>query len=383
MIDYELTEMEKELQKRLRALCREEIAPHAPILANGAGEEIRALLPGRLRKLAAAGYMETLVRGDFVAQCVAGEEVAKACPSTFLAAMSSGTAFGRTLAVFGTQSQRSRFLDGIVKGEVIGALAATEATGGSDLGGIVTEARPAPGGWVLEGAKDLVTNAPLADTFLVLAWTNRESGLDGGLSFFLVDRGAPGLEVGETVETMGLRGAPTAGITLRDCFVPSDALVGGEGGGMGVFSAVSCWLGLAMSAMSVGIGVACMEVSTRQGKQKRAFGKPIGHFEGVGAKLAVMFTHNDLGRMLTLRAAWALDRGAEDGAVLVSCAKVFTGESVNKIADLAMQTHGGHGYLRGTDIERLYRDARFAELAYGTTERQRVSIARDGLGRFR
>jgi alkylation response protein AidB-like acyl-CoA dehydrogenase len=133
----------------------------------------------------------------------------------------------------------------------------------------------------------------------------------------------------------------------------------------------------------VGLGVACMEISTVHGKEKKAFGKPIGLFEGVGAKLAIMFTLNDLGRMLTLRAAWGMDHQEADASVLTACAKLFTSESTNKIADLAMQVHGGHGYIKGTAIERLYRDARFAELAYGTSEMQRAFIARDSLNRYK
>ncbi|MCX7635291.1 MAG: acyl-CoA dehydrogenase, partial [Syntrophales bacterium] len=239
------------------------------------------------------------------------------------------------------------------------------------------------GGWVLDGAKDLVTNAPMAHAFLVLAWTDQGAGVEQGLSFFVVERDTPGLTIGQTLETMGLRGAPTAGITLADCRLPAEALLGEEGGGYGIFRNISEWLNLSMSAFALGVGMACMEAATRHGKQRQAFGRPIGHFEGVGAKLAIMFTYNDLGRMLTLRAAWAVDRGEEDAAVLAACAKLFTSEAVNKIANLAMQVHGGHGYLKGMDVERLYRDARFAELAYGTTEMQRAFIAKDGLARYR
>jgi alkylation response protein AidB-like acyl-CoA dehydrogenase len=239
------------------------------------------------------------------------------------------------------------------------------------------------GKWVLTGAKDFVTNAPFADTFLVLAWTAPDSGLDKGLSFFVVDRGAAGLELTGAVETMGLRGVPVAGIRLTGCAVPADKLLGKAGEGYAIWQTITGWLKLAVSTLSLGIGVACMDISTSHGKNRKAFGRPIGLFEGVGAKLAIMFTNNDLGRMLTLRAAWSMDSKDADAPVLASCAKLFTSEAANKTADLAMQVHGGHGYLKGTVVERLYRDARFAELAYGTSEMQRAFIARDSLNKYK
>jgi len=383
MIDYELTKEQKELQGRMAAFCRTDILPAAASLDGAATEEVPGILRGQFRKLGSAGYFDVLLKGDFVSQCVAGEEVAKACPATFLAAMSSGTAFGLALSCFGTQSQKARFLPGIAAGETIGALACTEAEAGSDLSGLATAAERKGDGWVLTGSKDLVTNAPVADAFLVLAWTDREAGLEKGLSLFLVERGAKGLAVGETVETMGLRGAPVAGITLSGCAVAAEALVGEAGGGQVLLGRITEWLKLSLSALSVGLGVACMEISTAHGKGRKAFGKPIGLFEGVGAKLAVMFTQNDLGRLLTLRAAWSTDHQETDAPVLTACAKLFTSESINRIADLAMQVHGGHGYLKGTAIERLYRDARFAELAYGTSEMQRAFISRDSLNRYK
>jgi len=247
-----------------------------------------------------------------------------------------------------------------------------------------TAAESKDGRWILNGEKDLVTNAPLADFFLVLAWTDREAGLERGMTLFLIDREATGVTIGRPLETMGLRGAPTAGIRLENCSVTDEALLGGTvGAGWGRMQALLEEIKLALSVLCVGIGMACMEESTRHAKAKKAFGKPIGLFEGVGAKLATMFTLNDIGRMMTCRAAWAMEQKDPEGPVLASCAKLFTSEAAGRIADLAMQVHGGHGYLKGAVVERLYRDARFAELAYGTSEMQRAFIARESLDRFR
>ena len=382
-MDYELSDAHKSLQAEMGTFCREEIAPGAALFDEAPPEEAAARMKANLKKLADTGFLNLLLGGDLLGSCVAGEELARVCPSTCLAAVSSATAFERAVKRFGTDSQQERYLPPLAAGERIGAFACTEREAGSDLGGMATTAEKRDGGWILDGEKDLLTNAPIADAFLILAWTDRNEGLEGGTTLFLVDRSTEGLTIGKPVETMGLRGAPTAGIRLANCSVTDEAALGGTVGvGWGRMQALLEEIKLALSVLCVGVGAACMEESTRHAKAKKAFGKPIGLFEGVGAKLAIMFTLNDLGRMMTLRAAWAMEAKDPEGPVLASCAKLFTSEAAGRIADLAMQVHGGHGYLKGAAVERLYRDARFAQLAYGTSEMQRAFIAKESLDRF-
>lgn len=383
MMNYELTDAQKIIQLGIGKFCKEELAGSAAALDGGTNEEAPSRLRGNLKKLANSGYLDLLLGDDIVMQCVAGEEVAKACPATFLFAMSSLTSFGVPIKLFGTAAQKSKYLDALRNGDLIGCLGYTEADGGSDLGGLQTRAEKKGDRWVITGTKDLVTNGPLADAFLVLAWTDQAAGLENGLSMFLVDKGTPGLTPGQPIETMGLRGALASEVSLKRCEVGNEALLGGEGSGYAQLNRALDLIKLAVSSMSVGIGVCCMEISTAYGKTRKAFGKPIGLFEGVGAKLAIMFTLNDLGRMMTHRAAWGMEQGQADSSVLSSCAKLFTSESVNQIADLAMQIHGGHGYIKGMPVERLYRDARFAVIAYGTSEMQRAYIAKDSLNKFK
>ncbi|MBA4422410.1 MAG: hypothetical protein C0390_04810 [Syntrophus sp. (in: bacteria)] len=382
-MDYELSDEHRGLQAQMGKFCREEIAPGAALFDEAPPEEVAARMRTNLKKLAGTGFLNLLMGEDPLGSCVAGEELARVCPSTYLAAVSSAIAFGRTVKRFGSDAQRERYLPPLAAGEGIGAFACTEREAGSDLGGMATTAEKRDGRWVLNGEKDLVTNAPIADAFLVLAWTDRNEGLEGGTTLFLVDRSTEGLTIGKPAETMGLRGAPIAGIRLENCRVTDEALLDGAvGAGWGRMQALLEEIKLAVSVLCVGVGMACMEESTRHAKAKKAFGKPIGLFEGVGAKLATMFTLNDIGRMMTCRAAWAMERNDPEGPVLTSCAKLFTSEAAGRIADLAMQVHGGHGYLKGAVVERLYRDARFAELAYGTSEMQRAFIAKDSLDRF-
>jgi alkylation response protein AidB-like acyl-CoA dehydrogenase len=383
-MNYELSDAHRGLQAEMARFCREEIAPSAALFDEASPDEAAARMRSNLKKISGAGFLNLLLGGDLLGSCVAGEELARVCPSTYLAAVSSATAFGRAVKRFGTDTQQERYLPLLAVGERIGALACTEREAGSDLAGMLTAAEHRDGRWILNGEKDLVTNAPLADIFLVLAWTDREAGPERGMTLFLIDREATGVTVGRPLETMGLRGAPTAGIRLENCSVTDEALLGGTvGDGWGRIQALLEELKLALSVLCVGVGMACMEESTRHAKAKKAFGKPIGLFEGVGAKLATMFTLNDIGRMMTCRAACALEQKDPEAPVLASCAKLFTSEAAGRIADLAMQVHGGHGYLKGAVVERLYRDARFAALAYGTSEMQRAFIARDSLDRFR
>lgn len=382
-MNYELTEEHKELQSKIRKVVAEEIKAAAAFPDEGPKEKRTEALKQYMKKLAENHFLEWLLGEDPVGCCVIGEELARACPSAFFSALSSALAFGCPIRLFGTEAQKKKYLLPLTKADLIGALALTEPEAGSDLSGIRTAAERKGHRWLLEGAKDLVTNAPLAEAFLVLAWTDREAGLEKGMTFFILDRQTRGLSAGRQVETMGLRGAPVGGIELFQCEVGSEAILGEVGDGYEQIGKIMPTLHLAISMLSLGIGDACLEESSRYARERKAFGKPIGYFEGVGAKLAIMFTLIDLGRMMAHRAAWGLAQGDSEAAVLAACAKLFISESVNKIVDLGMQVHGGHGYLKGAKVEQWYRDARLAELVYGTSEMLRAFIAKDSLDKFK
>ncbi len=385
-MDFELTGTHKKLGQELGVFCREALAPQAKALDEAPRPQALGILRENLKRLGQQGYLSVLLQDDLVAQCVAGEEVAKACPATHLAALSSLTACGTAIRLYGTTAQKNANLAGLATADLIGAFAMTESDAGSDLASIATRAFPDGDGWTLTGVKTPVTNGPLADRFLVLAWTDRDAGEAQGFTFFLLNRDAPGLSVGEPTETLGMRGAFPADLRLELCRASIDAVLGGRAGigaGARQLAVVLEYIKLGLATQAVGLGCACMELSTAHAKTRKAFGKPIGLFEGVGAKLAMMYANNDLGRMLTLRAAWAMEQRDPESPVLTACAKLFASEAVNETADLAMQVHGGRGYLRGSAVERLYRDARFTAIAYGTSEMQRAFIARDCLDRFR
>jgi alkylation response protein AidB-like acyl-CoA dehydrogenase len=375
-MNYEITDKQKEIRSSMK-----KVVLGIETVAEDNGLET---LKKNMIKLASADYQSIALGDDIVGYCLAAEELAKTCPSTFFSSMSATTAFGLPVNKFGTAEQKRKYLGAIISGTGLGALGVTEAQAGSDLSGMTTTAKKTPtGGFVLNGEKSFVTNAPLADAFLVLAWTNQEAEKEKGMTFFLIDRKAKGLQISEATKTMGLRGAPIANLRLIDCAVGPEAVLGTPGDGYYQWKSVEPLLWLSVSLLALGIGVSCMENSTIYAKGRTAFGKPIGYFEGVGAKLAIMFTMVDLGRMITQRAAWGMERQETEAAILASCAKLFTSEAVNKIADLAMQIFAGHGYILGSKVERLYRDARIAEIVYGTSEMQRAFIAADSLNKFK
>jgi butyryl-CoA dehydrogenase len=383
-MDYELTGEQKKLQQDVALFCAREIAPGAQKMDVSPKEEVGSLIRDNLRKLGEAGFLGAGLAGDsldLVEHYGAGEEIAKACASTFLSARASVFMCGGLIKLFGEAEEQKKYLPGLMKGELVGAVAYTEAEAGSDIASIATTAKHEGGTWILNGVKDIVGNAPLADVLIVLAYTDMEAGAEKGMTLFVVERDAKGLSIGSPLETMGLRGLPLSEVRLNNC--EAKVILGGEpGAGYGQLERMLKMGTVGIVSLSVGIGTACMEKATQHAKSRKAFGRQIGKYQEVGFKLADMFTGNDLGRMLGLRAAWAMNNGEAEADILGSCAKLFATESTTNIANLAMQIFAGHGYIKGADIERLYRDAKFGEICEGPSEIQRTIIAKNELDKF-
>jgi alkylation response protein AidB-like acyl-CoA dehydrogenase len=383
-MDYQLSPLEVKMQKELADFCRTEIAPRAKMLDSSSRPEAGAYMKENLKILSRGGCLEPGHIGDvidLIAVYLAGEEIAKACPATFLSARASTFLCAGALRLFGAPDQKQRYIPDLMKAERVGAFAYSEEQAGSDMAAITTVARRDGKTWRLNGDKNVVVNAPIADVFLVLAYTDKDAGAESGMSIFICDKGARGLRIGRPVETMGLRGVPLAGIYLDDC-VAAGILGGTPGKGYEQATRILTMGKVGIAALCVGIGNACMEISVKHSKERKAFGKPIGLYQDVGFRLADMFSINDLGRMLALRAAWAINTGEYEADIMAACAKLFASEAVTKIANWGMQIFAGHGYVAGSDIERLYRDAKFGEICEGASEIQRSFIARSELDKF-
>jgi acyl-CoA dehydrogenase len=310
--------------------------------------------------------------------------LARASASTFAAAEASVATVGGLLARLGTPAQKQRFLPGLLAGSALAAFAVTEAAAGSDLSTTAATAAPSDGGWRLNGTKILVTNAPLADLALVLAQVDPAAPADTGLALFLVPCASPGVTVGPAEETLGLRGMTLGSLALVDCELPAEALLGPAGAGLGAVHEALLEGCLRYAAYSLGLIERCVDLALGHATTRTLGGKPIFRHQEVSFKLADMYALSDTALQLTRHAAWSRDQQGAKAATLIQAAKLFASEALARVAHLAVQVHGGQGFLAAHPVERLYRDARYAELAKVSSELLRVRIAADvfrGVGR--
>jgi len=276
----------------------------------------------------------------------------------------------------GTEEQKRKYLPRLAAGEIVGSFALTEPGAGSDAASIVTSARRAGNGWVLNGTKRFITNAPHAGLFTVMARTDPAQKGAAGISAFLVDAPNPGLKIGKPDKKMGQQGAHTADVIFEDCHVPADAIIGGrEGEGFKTAMKVLDRGRLHIAAVCVGVAERLIRDSVRYAKERVQFGKPIGAFQAVQQKLVDIATEIEAARLLVYRAAWEKDQG-RDFARTAAMAKLYSGELSHRAANWALQIHGGYGFMDEYPISRFYRDQKILEIGEGTNEVQRMVIAR-------
>ena len=289
---------------------------------------------------------------------------------------------GQVIAKFGSAGQKAEFLPRLATGEMIASFALTESEAGSNPAGLKTAARRDGPQWLLSGAKRFITNAPLADLFVVYARTDPGAAGGRGISTFLVDAASPGLTVGPKDRKMGQRGAWTAEVSFDGVRVPADRLVGDEGRGYRSAMTVLARGRLHIAAMCVGTAQRVLDESVAHAATSRQGGQPIGDFQLVQAMLAESYAEIAAGRSLVLSVAAAYDEG-RDRAAGPSSAKLFCAEMVSRVADRGVQVHGGLGYMSSTVVERMYRDSRLYRLYEGTSEIQKLIIARELLAAAR
>ena len=290
---------------------------------------------------------------------------------------------GHVLLEGGTPEQRKEYLPRLATGEWTAAFALTEAEAGSDPAGLRTSARRADGGYVLSGSKRYITNAPIADVFMVFARHGERDQASRDISVFLVPRGAPGLTVGPRDAKMGQHGAWTAEVVLDDVRVPETSLVGGPAGhGTGYLTAMRCLAHgrLHIAALCTGMAQRLLEETVSYALERKQSGRPIAEFQLVQGLIADSQTDVYASRALVLSAAGEFDAGT-DTRMGPSCAKYFASEAVGRVADRAVQVFGGAGYMRGVVVERFYRDARLFRIYEGTSQVQQVVIAKQALAR--
>ena len=378
-MDLSLTETQTLIQQTARDFATRVISPQAAEI-----DEQERFPKEILKGLAELGLMAVNVPEELggsaagvVSYALAMQEVAKACASTAVT-MAVTNMVGEVIAKFGTHEQRARHCPKLASGEyVAGAFALSEPEAGSDPGGMLTTARLEGDTWVLDGAKQWITSGAYAGVLVVWARTGARETHPGtrGVSCFLVEGGTPGLKIGRAEDKMGIRGSNTVSLELDACRVPKSALLGELNGGFKIAMMALDGGRIGISAQAIGIARAALEESVRYAKDRHAFGKAIGEFQAIQWKLADMRTELDAAHLLCMRAAW-LKENDRIFTREASMAKVFASEAAVRICNEAVQIHGGYGYIREFAAERHLRDVRVTMIYEGTSEIQRVVIAR-------
>ena len=377
-MDFELTAEQREIQSLARDFARAEIEPYA------ADWDREHRFPKELfPKLAELGLMGVCVPeeyggagADFVSYVLVLEELSRADAGVGVTVAVHTSAVTLPILTFGTDEQRARFVPPLARGELIGAFALTEAEAGSDAGSLRTAATPADGGWDVSGSKRFISTARYAGTFLFFARTDPASSSAAGVSAFILD--AEHVRVTRDEEKLGLNSTTTSDIAV-ETRVDGDRLLGDEGKGFTIAMATLDGGRIGIAAQAVGIAQAAYEASRAYALERRQFGKPIGDFQAIQHKLANMSMEIDAARLLVLRAAWLKQQGrphTEEGAK----AKLFASEMARRQTGEAIQIFGGYGYTKEFPVERYYRDAKITEIYEGTSEIQRLVIARSVLG---
>jgi alkylation response protein AidB-like acyl-CoA dehydrogenase len=318
---------------------------------------------------------------DAISSAIAIEELGWGCGSTALAIAAHNGLGCASIALFGTDAQKRRFLPAVASGEGrLAALALTEPGAGSDLqGGVRTRAERAGDGWVINGSKMWCTNASLADFIVTLVRTDPKGG-SHSLSMIIVPTNTPGLHIGPPEKKMGLKGSPTHAVTYDTVRVPADHLLGEEGRGLTQTLIVLDGGRIGIGALSLGLAQAAFEEAVRYAKDRQAFGKKIAEHQAIQWMLADAATEIQAARLMVYNAAWLKSEGRPFTREAAT-AKLFATEMAERVCRNAIQIHGGYGYSREYPVERMYRDARLMTIGEGTSEVQRMVIARNILGR--
>ena len=375
-MNFELTDIQKLFQKTVREFCEKEIKPLAVKIDK---EEFFSW--DLYKKMGNMGLMGMTVPQEYggagidkVSYMIALEEISRYCGSTGITAEAHNTLGVGYLYERGNEEQRKKYLPKYCSGEAIAALAITEPNAGSDVASMQTTAVKDGKEWVLNGPKQFITSGDIAGITIVMAKTDKSKGVKG-ISAFIVEKDTPGFKVGQLENKLGLRGSRTVELIFEDCRIPQENMLGekdlGFMGGMNTLDRGRT----AVGAMAVGIARGALEDSLEYAQQREQFGKPIGKFQAIQWMIADMATQTDAARLLVHRAAFLEDQG-KPFSTEASMAKLFASEMAMKATRNAIQIFGGYGYSSEYPVERYFRDVKLCEIGEGTSEVQRIVIAR-------
>jgi alkylation response protein AidB-like acyl-CoA dehydrogenase len=376
-MDFELSPEQIALRGTVREFAEAEIRPHVM-----EWDEAQAFPLDVVKHLGQLGILGTIFPEDlggagmgYADYVVAIEELARVDPSVALIVAAHVSLCTNHIYQHGNEAQRRRYVPKLASGEWIGCWSITEPEAGSDAAGTRTTARLEDGRWILNGSKTFTTNAQKADVCVAMAVTDPGEH-HYGISAFVIEKDTPGFEIGRKENKLGMRASDTGEVLFRDCAIPEANLLGKRGDGF--IGAMKILDGgrISIAALSVGIAQGAYEAALSYSKQRQQFGKPIAEFQAIRNKLADMATEIEAARLVTYEAAWLADQGKPVTRVS-SMAKLFASETSVRVANEAVQVHGGYGFIKDYPVEKFYRDAKLMTIGEGTSEVQRLVISRE------
>lgn len=375
-MDFQLNDEQLQLRKSIREFAEREIAPHVM-----EWDEASHFPMETIKELGKMGVLGTIFPAEYggaglgyIEYVIAIEELSRVDGSVGIIVAAHNSLCSNHIYLAGNERQKRKYIPKLATGEFIGAWGLTEPGSGSDAGGARMSAVRKNNGWVLNGTKTFITNGHYADVIVVIAVTDKTAHTHG-LSAFVVEKNTKGFRPGKKENKLGLRASDTSELIFEDCWVPAEALLGKEGDGF--IDAMRILDGGRISIAALGLGMAqgAYEAALKYSKQRKQFGKSISEFQAIQWKLADMATEIDAARLLTMRAAAMKDAGMKT-TLESSMAKLYAGEIAVKCANESVQIHGGYGFIKDYPAEKFYRDVKLCTIGEGTSEIQRLVIAR-------
>ena len=380
-MDFRLSDEQELLRRSIREFAETEIRPH--VMEWDSSQHFPVELVPKLASLGLLGIQFPEAYGgagmSAVDYCICIEELARVCPGVALSVAAHNGLCSAHIFLFGSEAQKQKYLVPLARGEQIGAWGLTESTSGSDAAGMRTMAMRAGECWVLNGQKTFTTHGRVGHVMVAMAVTDRAKG-SKGISAFVIEQNTPGLSAGKKEDKLGMRASDTSEVLFENCRIPSNQLIGEEGQGFVQAMQVLDAGRIGIAALSVGLAQGAYEAALSYSKERKAFGRPISGFQAIQWKLADNATRIEAARLLTYRAAYLKDRGART-TLESAMAKLYSSEIAVKAADDSVQIHGGYGFVKDYPAEKFFRDVKLTTIGEGTSEIQRLVIARQLLAR--
>ncbi len=381
-MDFHFTDEQKQLRRGIREFAEGEILPHVM-----EWDEVSHFPIEIMPKLAEMGLLGIIFPEEYggaglgyIEYVIAIEELSRVDGSVGIIVAAHNSLCSNHIFKFGSEAQKQKYLSPLAQGKKIGAWSLTEPEAGSDAGGTRTTAKRDGNHWIINGAKTFTTNGHYADVCVAMAVTNK-SKASHGISAFIIEKGTPGFKPGKKENKLGLRASDTSEVIFSDCRVPQENLLGDEGEGFTGSLKILDGGRISIAALALGMAQGALDAAIKYAKQRKQFGQPISEFQAIQFKLADMATEVEAARLLVYQAAWLADKNNVRFTRESSMAKLFASEVAVRVANECVQIHGGYGFIKDYPAEKFYRDVKLCTIGEGTSEIQKLVIARQLLGK--